>query len=119
MSSDAGDKRPVALFTSWCESQKEQVGRKRYWNLVEKSGGRDVIRDLLAETMRSHYDRLDRIADDVARLGYDKAATILRAILPITARARSGELGESGNRTCGRGNRVKGPSSSVALQGRP
>jgi hypothetical protein len=94
MSGGAGDNRPAALFKSWCESQKEKLGRKRYWNLAEKSGGRDVIRDSLAETMRSHYDCLDRIADDVARLGYDKAATILRAILPRTARARSGELGE-------------------------
>jgi hypothetical protein len=84
----------MALFKTWCASEREETGRKRYWTLVEKPGGRDAIRDPLAETMRSHYDRLDRIADDVARLGFDKAATILRAVLPKTAKARSGELGE-------------------------
>src|ERR1700730_10225114 len=84
----------MALFKTWCASEKEEAGRKRYWALVEKAGGRDAIRDSLAETMRSHYDRLDRIADDVARLGFDKAATILRAVLPQSATARSGELGE-------------------------
>jgi hypothetical protein len=84
----------MALFKTWCDSQKKRDARKRYWTLIEKAGARDAIRDSLAETMRSHYDRLDRIADDVSRLGYKKAATILRAVLPRTKKARSGELGE-------------------------
>ena len=84
----------MALFKNWCDSQKVKDARKRYWTLVEKKGGRDAIRDSLAETMRSHYDRLDRIAADVARLGYDKAATILRTVLPRMSKPRSGELGE-------------------------
>jgi hypothetical protein len=62
----------MALFKTWCASEKEETGRKRNWALAEKAGGRDAIRDSLAETMRSHYDRLDRITDDVARLGFDK-----------------------------------------------
>ena len=44
--------------------------------------------------MRSHYDRLERIADDVQRLGYKVAAEILRALLPQTDKGRSGDLGE-------------------------
>ena len=44
--------------------------------------------------MRSHYDRLERIADDVQRLGYKVAAGILRAQLPQTDKGRSGDLGE-------------------------
>ena len=44
--------------------------------------------------MRSHYDRIERIAEDVARLGYKSAAEILRAELPQTAKSRSGDLGE-------------------------
>jgi hypothetical protein len=44
--------------------------------------------------MRSHYDRLERIAEDVARLGYKVAADILRAELPQSAKVRSGDLGE-------------------------
>ena len=82
------------LFKDWCVTAKVKDKRKHFWTLGEKEGGRDAVRGALAETMRSHYDRLDRIADDVARLGYDGAAKILREHLPRTDRARSGELGE-------------------------
>ena len=56
----------MGLYQKWCDGTKEDERRKRYWTYVEKDGGRDEIRDDLAETMRSHYDRLERIADDVA-----------------------------------------------------
>jgi len=84
----------VGLYKKWCDATKEKDKRKQYWTYVEKDGGRDEIRDELAETMRSHYDRLDRIADDVTRLGFKVAAEILRAQLPQTAKGRSGDLGE-------------------------
>lgn len=84
----------VGLYKKWCDATKEEDKRKRYWTYVEKDGGRDEIRDDLAETMRSHYDRLERIADDVERLGYALAATILREQLPQTPKGRSGDLGE-------------------------
>lgn len=60
----------------------------------EKAGGRDAVLKQLGEAVRTHYDQSDRIADDVARLGYDGAAEILRALLPQSKRARSGDLGE-------------------------
>ena len=84
----------MALFENWCNSEKEKTARKRYWLFVEKANGRDEICESLAETMRSHYDRLERIADDVERLGYAAAAEILSAELPQTSRARSGDFGE-------------------------
>jgi hypothetical protein len=84
----------VGLFDHWCGKYESEDKRKHFWALVEKVGGRDAIRDRLAETIRSHYERLDRIADDVARLGYDGAAELLRTVLPQNAKARSGELGE-------------------------
>jgi hypothetical protein len=34
----------MALFDAWCASEKEETGRKRYWTLVEKAGGRDAKR---------------------------------------------------------------------------
>ena len=43
---------------------------------------------------RSHYDTLQNIADDVARLGYTGAAAILKERISQTNKARSGELGE-------------------------
>ena len=84
----------MALFDLWCDNTKEKDERKEYWCLVEKVGGRDAIRASLSQTVRSHYDRLDRIAEDVARLSYEGAAEILRAQLPQTAKGRSGDLGE-------------------------
>lgn len=58
------------FYKKWCDATKEKDERQRYWTYVEKDGGRDDIRDELADTIRSHYDRLDSIADDVERLGY-------------------------------------------------
>jgi Cap4 SAVED domain len=84
----------VSLYKKWCDAAREKDKRKRYWTYVERDGGRDGICDELAETIRSHYDQLDRIADDVARLGFEVAAEILRAQLPQTAKGRSGDLGE-------------------------
>lgn len=52
------------------------------------------MRDDLAETVRSHYGRLERIADDVERLGYKVAASILSEAMPQTPKRRSGDLGE-------------------------
>ena len=84
----------MGLFDEWCERNQRKDSRKHFWTLVETDGGRDAIRDRLAETMRSHYERLDRIGDDIARLGYEGAAELLRTVLPRNAKARSGELGE-------------------------
>jgi hypothetical protein len=84
----------VAVYKKWCKALKEEKERKRYWTYVEKTGGRDEIRDDLTKTIRSHYDRLERISEDVARLGYPVAAEILRAELPQTPKGRSGDLGE-------------------------
>lgn len=84
----------MTLYKTWCETTKEKNARKRYLTLVERAGGRDEIRESLAETMRSHYDRLERIADDVARLGYAAAAKILSSEMPQTPTSRSGDLGE-------------------------
>jgi hypothetical protein len=84
----------VGLYKKWCDGTKEKDKRKHYWTYVEKNGGRDEIRDDLAETIRSHYDRLERIADDVNRLGYKVAAKILSEAMPQTPKSRSGDLGE-------------------------
>ncbi len=84
----------MALYEAWCDTAEEKDQRKVYWRLFEKEGGREAIRTALANTIRSHYDRLDRIAEDVERLGYESAAAILREQLPQTVKGRSGDLGE-------------------------
>lgn len=84
----------MGLYERWCESTKEKDKRKHYWTYVEKDGGRAEISGDLAETIRSHYDRLERIAEDVERLGFTVAAKILSEAMPQTAKGRSGDLGE-------------------------
>ncbi len=84
----------MGLYEKWCEATKTTNQRKRYWTYVETDGGREEIADDLAETIRSHYDRLERIAEDVGRLGYKVAAQILHEALPQTPKGRSGDLGE-------------------------
>ena len=74
----------MGLYERWCDATKEKKKRKHYWTYAEKDTGRDEIRDDLAETVRSHYDRLERIADDVERLGYKVAASILSEAMPQT-----------------------------------
>lgn len=84
----------MPLYWDWCVCAEEVTGRKRLWLLTEKAGGRERVWALLLETVRSHYDHLDRIAADAARLGYEKAAKILRTRMPTEERARSGDIGE-------------------------
>lgn len=84
----------MGLYERWCKSAKEKDKRKHYWTYVEKDGGRDDICDELVKTIRSHYDRLERIAEDVKRLGYEVASEILKAAMPQTTKGRSGDLGE-------------------------
>lgn len=84
----------MELYKKWCDATKGKNKRQHYWTYIEKPGGRDEIRGTLTETIRSHFERLELIADDIARLGYEVAAEILRAKLPQTPTARSGDLGE-------------------------
>jgi len=84
----------MALFDDWCQSSREETKQKRLWKFTEKHKGRNAIKAQLCTTVRSHYDFLDRIADDIKRLGYTAASAILRERLPKTKKARSGEIGE-------------------------
>jgi hypothetical protein len=84
----------MPLFDDWCETDEEREEKKRFWKLTEKADGREAILDDLASTVRSHYDSLERIADDVEELGYKAASAILRERLPRGKKARSGDLGE-------------------------
>lgn len=84
----------MGLFDDWCHHEGEKKKRKRYLLFREKADGRNSILKHLGKTVRSHYDRLDRIADDIKALGFEDAATILRTRLPTQPRSRAGDLGE-------------------------
>lgn len=84
----------MALYDPWCETTVREDGLKQYLKIVEKAGGREAVVQNLAAIVRSHYDSLERISDDVKELGYAGAAAILKELLPTSSRARSGDLGE-------------------------
>ncbi len=82
------------MFNDWCEIEKRDHGKKQLCGLREKPDGREAIRAELIDRVRSHYDKLERIAEDVDWLGFPYASAILKERMPRTARARSGEIGE-------------------------
>jgi hypothetical protein len=86
--------KPISLFDTWCESDRNESNGKHLWKLSEKQSGRSQVEEHLYVTVRAHYDRIDRIAEDVEQLGFAIAATTLRERLPRTKKARSGDLGE-------------------------
>lgn len=83
------------LYQPWCDREVEEINNgKKLWRFTERQGGRAAIEADLTTRIRSHYDNLDQIAEDIRELGYPGAAAILSERMPRSARARSGELGE-------------------------
>ncbi|HEX7814967.1 Hachiman antiphage defense system protein HamA [Dyella sp.] len=82
------------LYIPWCDRNVHEQDSKQLWRLSERDGGRSAVEATLNTRIRSHYDNLDAIAEDVRELGYPGAAAILAERMPRSARARSGELGE-------------------------
>ncbi len=84
----------MAIFDDWCETDELSERRKHYYKLTEREDGRAEVIERLAEVVRSHYDALERIAEDIQHLGYAGAAAALGEMLPRTGRARAGDVGE-------------------------
>lgn len=82
------------LYELWCDKESTGENQKQLWRLTECAGGRTAIMEDLSDCIRSHYDDMERIAEDIRELGYPQAAAILAERMPRSTRARSGELGE-------------------------
>lgn len=82
------------LYESWCDRESTGDDQKQLWKLTERAGGRAAIEADLPDCIRSHYDDMERIAEEIRELGYPHAAAILAERMPRSNRARSGELGE-------------------------
>jgi hypothetical protein len=82
------------LFDDWCSVDRAAVGRHSKHILKERSGERTPTLALLVPVVLCHYDDPQRISARIARLGYPKAARIIREQMPLGKRTRSGELGE-------------------------
>lgn len=83
------------MIDEWCViNENSQGGKKTLFIVSEVENGRLAVADWLVERVRSHYDNVERIAEDIKRLGFPGASAILRERLPREARKRSGEMGE-------------------------
>ncbi|WP_294265315.1 Hachiman antiphage defense system protein HamA [uncultured Chryseobacterium sp.] len=84
----------MSIFRNWIHFQEEDVVGRTLHICTETLDGRIKITDDLRQVMRSHYNDLAQIADDIKYLGYPDASAVLAERLPQTSRARSGDLGE-------------------------
>jgi hypothetical protein len=84
----------MTIFDSWIERKEEKDGTRVLHSCTEKHDGRVSISESLKDVMRSHYNDLSVIADDIKNLGYDMASAILKERLPQGKKSRSGDLGE-------------------------
>jgi len=84
----------MPLIADWCTCQATETGQKRLRKYTEKTNGRQLAAAALPPTMRSHYDDIRRISEDIKLLGYTKASELLSQRMPRSTRARSGEFGE-------------------------
>ena len=89
----------MRLYGRWCDATKEKDQRKHYWTDVEKDEGRDENCDDLAETVRSHYDRPERIAKDVER--WIQSVNATRASLRVIDRSEDAEITVGATRIVG------------------
>ena len=65
------------LYAHWCERESIGDNQKQLWKLTERAGGRAAIVADLPDCIRSHYDDMERIAEEIRELGYPHAAAIL------------------------------------------
>lgn len=86
---------PKHLYDGWCNCKAKDIsdGRRLYL-FTEKDGARSKAHSRIVNTVLSHYEDPQYLADRIKRLGYNQAAKILKEFLPETKKARSGHIGE-------------------------
>lgn len=84
----------MAFFNKWYTKNREDDKQTSLWFVEEGANNRNSIIPELVHVVRSHYDDLARIAEDISELGFEGAKKILKTRLPQTKKARSGDLGE-------------------------
>jgi len=84
----------MSLFSNWFQTKKDEDEDACLWMLQENPNQQKTVRNEFCKIVRSHYDELDAIAQDIKDLGYPAASAIFNERLPVTKKARSGELGE-------------------------
>ena len=83
------------LFALWCHEVTRDVNGHQLTLLTEREvDGRQHALPILSDVAHTHYENPDRIARNIARWGFPRTAAALQRIVPESARARSGDLGE-------------------------
>src|SRR5262245_1326526 len=86
---------PENLYDEWCECKAQAISAGRQLHLFsEKKGARASAQPRIKETVNSHYEDPETLAERAGRRGYEKASKLLELILPQTKKARSGHMGE-------------------------
>ena len=84
----------TSIFDRWLEIESVTGAGGAFDVLRERGNGRDEVIPELVQIIRANYESTLRFAERARRLGYDRAADVIRMRLPTTATARSGDLGE-------------------------
>ncbi|MCH5685030.1 DUF1837 domain-containing protein [Niabella sp. W65] len=85
----------MELYKKWLKPTKHPIKSDGLvWMISEDSSMRETMSEVFCNAVRSHYDELDRIGEDVADLGFENASKIFKERLPTSKKSRSGELGE-------------------------
>ena len=82
------------LFATWCDEQDSVINGHHLHLVTEKPNVRSTLLSRLRTATAAHYDDPRRFAARTRRLGYRKAAKLLRQLQPTRAGARSGDVGE-------------------------
>lgn len=86
---------PTHIYDGWCNLKVQAVAAGRQLHFVsEIPGVRAKAQKRINNTVLSHYEDPDILADRIKRLGFTKASKILNGLLPKTKKARSGHIGE-------------------------
>jgi hypothetical protein len=86
---------PKHLYEEWCDCEVKDIANgRRLHVLKEINGARPKAHGRIVKAVLSHYEDPTFLADRIERLGFKKAAKVLKRILPKTKTARSGDVGE-------------------------
>lgn len=82
------------IFANWLSEKATTVGKHALRSLAEIDGRRDEVIDELRAVCRCHYVSPETTAKRLAELDAPQTAELLKEHLPVSKRARSGDLGE-------------------------
>lgn len=84
----------IDVLAVWLSEKVTAVGKHALRSLAEIDGRRDEVIDDLRDVCRSHYVSPDITAKRLAELGAPLTAALMKEHLPVSKKARSGDLGE-------------------------